>query len=419
MKIVILLILILCPLHLCAQRTEWDIDHEVVRNELSNTHYLIGQQALWYFSTYDYAVAENYFRYYFSCVDHGNVTDFDLKVLYAYAYNYFLQGNEKSGLKLLSAAAESGYVPACEDYRILSECRTIGHNILSKKSYDYEFEQIRKRYQPFATLNVSRPSEFWEQVASCDRNLTEIRQLLKTEHIPKTLYRALGSIKGAESGMEEYLRECHPHEAGRLEDNLTMSLFESHGKIKELRVYPANVENAFATPYGQIYLTDALVRLYHGHKFLLLGVCAHEATHFCCQHSLVAQWNQEKKVQKNTVLAGIAIGLNAVLQIASGISGSSADFSSLNDSIIDICSMDAFYFQYRYGREQEIEADMVAYRFCEAIGLGGYAYIMALQLLGNGTGYMKASRTSDHPTNNYRVALLKYIYQKEHPEVRR
>lgn len=56
----------------------------------------------------------------------------------------------------------------------------------------------------------------------------------------------------------------------------------------------------------------------------------------------------------------------------------------------------------------------MAYRFCESIGLGGYAYIIALELLGNRQGYLKPDKTSDHPTNTYRIGLLKHLYSLEH-----
>ena len=48
------------------------------------------------------------------------------------------------------------------------------------------------------------------------------------------------------------------------------------------------------------------------------------------------------------------------------------------------------------------------------MGIGGYAYIMALQLLGDGNGYLQTSKDSDHPTNAFRIGLLKYLYAQEH-----
>ena len=49
------------------------------------------------------------------------------------------------------------------------------------------------------------------------------------------------------------------------------------------------------------------------------------------------------------------------------------------------------------------------------MGIGGYVYIMALQLLGDEKGTMVSAKDSDHPTNAYRIGLLKYLYAQEHP----
>ena len=74
------------------------------------------------------------------------------------------------------------------------------------------------------------------------------------------------------------------------------------------------------------------------------------------------------------------------------------------------------FYQFKYSRSQEIEADLAAYRFCEAMGLGGYTYIMALQLIcdKNEEKVLKAKKSDTHPTTLYRIFLLKYLFNKEH-----
>ena len=92
----------------------------------------------------------------------------------------------------------------------------------------------------------------------------------------------------------------------------------------------------------------------------------------------------------------------------------------MNNNLINLSYMidyafekNSYYFQFKYSREQELEADLIAYRYCEIMGIGGYAYILALELLGDDFGSLKAEKQSDHPTIAYRVAFLKYIYEKE------
>ena len=88
----------------------------------------------------------------------------------------------------------------------------------------------------------------------------------------------------------------------------------------------------------------------------------------------------------------------------------------ISEGLIEAFEKDAYYFKFKYTRNQEIESDIIAYRFCEAMGISGYAYIMALQLLGDSDVYLRASSTSDHPTTAYRILLLKYLFEKDHPK---
>ena len=66
-------------------------------------------------------------------------------------------------------------------------------------------------------------------------------------------------------------------------------------------------------------------------------------------------------------------------------------------------------FHYKYDREQEIEADIVAYRFLEWIGIDPAEFIMALERtnLDNLTG--AGEKDSDHPSTEFRVGLLKQL----------
>ena len=120
----------------------------------------------------------------------------------------------------------------------------------------------------------------------------------------------------------------------------------------------------------------------------------------------------------------IAAGLYAATMTASAIYGAnngvSYNSSFYNNMAVTATNLyrtiygTALYFQFKYAREQEIESDLIAYRFCEAIGIGGYAYIMALQLLDENDLYMRVDKTDNHPTLGYRIAFLKYIYSMEH-----
>lgn len=327
--------------------------------------------------------------------------------LYEWAYNKMYQGEEKLALGLLRMSADCGNEEASDDYQILSQSPTFAKDFEFKKSIIREFE---KYISELATrqLTIGVQSSFWNDVQNTNEKYKDLQAVLDKSKQPNTLKKALSEMNTNRYFVESSLKEFQPYNVGDFEKSLDNQLCGNETFLRELRVYPAAYPNAFATPFGQVYLTEGLVRLYHFNKNLLIGVCAHEATHYLCQHSLVGLWQQKKKEKKNKILAGVAVGLNTVAQagVAMYAASSGVEYSQdywdnwaesvngINNSFIQAFKEDAFYFQFKYARQQEIEADLMAYRFCESIGLGGYAYIIALELLGDGQGYLKPDKTS-------------------------
>lgn len=172
-------------------------------------------------------------------------------------------------------------------------------------------------------------------------------------------------------------------------------------------------------------MTSALVNRCLNSQQLLLGICAHEMTHYLCQHSLVELWQTYKKERSNQIWGGIAAGLYvagmSAAAVATSYSGSSYSDSFYNNigrtgtQLFEAIADASHYYKFKYSRSQEIEADITAYRFCEAIGIGGYSYIMALQLIfDDGVVIMKTRKSDTHPTLTYRIELLKHLFNKEH-----
>ena len=92
-------------------------------------------------------------------------------------------------------------------------------------------------------------------------------------------------------------------------------------------------------------------------------------------------------------------------------------YSSNNQAIINFFDNKSYFYGFKYSREQELEADLIAYRYLEAIGLGGYAMIMALEMLNDPSDNQEDIATNDHPTTQYRIEFLKYIYAIEHQNI--
>ena len=400
--------------------------------------YYLGILASCLHQKYEFAKADTVYTQYLNTILQSEnltidkVSNSEYKILlsyklYEWAYNSMFQGDEKSGLGLLRMSADCGNEEAWADYQILSKSPTFAKEFEFKKSMIREFEkyisQLGTRQLTFGMQN-----SFWHDVQNTNEDYKKLQAVLDKSKQPSTLKKALSEMETNRYFVETKLKEFQPYQANDFEKSLENQLCGNQTFLKELRVYPAVSPNAFATPFGQVYLTDGLVMLYHFNKNLLIGICAHEATHFLCQHSLIGLWKQNKKEQRNKIWTGILVGLNTAIQTGAAVCAAtsgveySQDYwdnwaesvSGVNNSFIQAFKEDAFYFQFKYARQQEIEADLMAYRFCESIGLGGYAYIIALELLGNRQGYIKPDKTSDHPTNTYRIGLLKHLYSLEH-----
>ena len=386
-------------------------------------------------NSHSYAKAEEMYEKYFDAsVSEDNLTRSNIFLseykelyggkLYNYAYNFFFQGKEEDGMEQLYLAKKCGNESAAEDYKILSSCPTFAVNIEYKKSAINEIQTTLEQLDIYDSQSNNNPSAFWNGVQTSNASLIELNTALKKEKRPGTLETALNQLGTQQSLTEFELCNLNPLDTDELGKYLVLSLCGDEPFLKELRIFPKEEANAFATPYGHIYLTTGLITKYHFNKNLLLGVCAHEVAHYICKHQLVALWKQAKKEKKNRILAGISAGLNTAVQGAAAMYGASSGMhyddsywesvKKNNNDMIQSFQEKAYYFQFKYGRSQEIESDIIAYRFLEHIGIGGYAYIMALQLLSGGDPYEKISKDSDHPTTNFRVGLLKYLYSKEH-----
>lgn len=351
--------------------------------------------------------------------------------LYDYAFNSFFMGDESKGMDLLYLSSRCGYEWAQQDYNHLSNCATVMMDMDLKQKYVNQFigyiDSYDFRYHHSPNSNVNVAEDFWSRLLKENTAYLELQTEMDKDRKRKMLSKALDEIASGRADMQYYLlTKCNPYQVSDIEANLLEQLVGDNTHVlSDFRIYPADDPNAFATPYGHIYLTSGLVLKYHFNDNLLLGVCAHEMTHSICQHSLVNLWKQYEKERKNEIIGGIAAGLYAATMTATAMYGASNGVTydqSYFDGIVynstnlyTAINAAAFYFQFKYSRAQEIESDLMAYRFCEAVGIGGYAYIMALQLLGENDLYMKADKTSDHPTLSHRVAFLKWLYHSEHP----
>lgn len=184
---------------------------------------------------------------------------------------------------------------------------------------------------------------------------------------------------------------------------------------EQVNAFCALKEKGFA-----ICLTTALLDQKGVNYNIIIGYIAHEFAHGALLHHIRGLYAEAKERRKNELLGGIAVGLNAVAAglnaYTAGMTGTSYDNTSYLDAIENIdnkIKISTLKYSFKYSREQEIEADLFAYRFLENLGCAE-EFINGLRILGSQYDSLY-SEYSDHPTISQRINFLKFV--QDHPEL--
>lgn len=280
-----------------------------------------------------------------------------------------------------------------------------------------KFEKIIKAYDvaPLLKTPGKTPASFWQQIEEGHVGLNKYKHALKRKK--KTAVEANYELNMALAKVETQYDDRE-----YIDDSTTQSMLTNLRDIIEgepdrrlqFHLVWGFTPNAYCTPRGHIYIYHTLVRAYSQDPEMLIGVCAHEAAHYYLMHSARHLWAEKRNERKNNILAGISIGMMA---FADGMAAGNAAYYGQSyqsnlapfiNSVLYCTEYDNIMYHFRYGREQELEADMVAYRFLEYVGLDPKMYVRALVALGieNDTTY---DEQSDHPSISYRVDFLTYL----------
>lgn len=283
-----------------------------------------------------------------------------------------------------------------------------------------KFDKLIEKYdviQYIQGLDNKKPELFWDAIWKNNKTLTKVSKALKKETpcataAKKSLYDAYISCKSyfdklVQSDSLEFVADTMI---------LRMELRKIFPDIK-MTIINSNEVNAFTTPEGHIYITDSLLLVKDIYYEQLLGICAHEAAHFFLQHTLCEAYDIERELNENKIIAGIASSVNIMANAYAQANGA-ADNSSWdtleknNSSLYEWAKNEAYgRFRYKYSREQEIEADIIAYRFLEWLGEGGQNYIDALKAIGTDEDKYYSDE-SDHPKISFRINFLEYLSHK-------
>lgn len=182
----------------------------------------------------------------------------------------------------------------------------------------------------------------------------------------------------------------------------------------EIHVFPDNEFNASTYPTGFICINTGLIDKLDTME--IVAVVAHEIEHYVAKHSLNGIYAVKKRERNNKMWAELAGAVAATAYAYAGAQNAQYASTSNNQYMQNIIlasgmfEKDAYLatskYKMRYSREQEIEADIAAYRFLEFIGADPMSMIKVLDKIANLEGYKKTSSNDDHPSGIYRKNIL-------------
>ncbi|MBD5248236.1 MAG: M48 family metalloprotease [Barnesiella sp.] len=184
----------------------------------------------------------------------------------------------------------------------------------------------------------------------------------------------------------------------------------------EVNSFNALTEDSFA-----ICLTSGLLNRKGMTREILIGIIANEFTHGALQHRLRGLYSGAKERRKNELSASIASGLNAFASgFEAGLSGNTQDRTYnylLDKDLKDKAKTSTAKYVFDYTKEQEYEADIVAFRFIEYMFGNGEDYLNALRIIGSVYNHLSSDVISqeDIITASSRINFIKYVQQ--HPEL--
>ena len=200
--------------------------------------------------------------------------------------------------------------------------------------------------------------------------------------------------------------------------------------IKSIRLDASETKNAFVYPDGTICITSSL--FYSLKPEELLGILAHEMAHYVLEHALISCFKVEKRERNNRIAAAVLSSVNVIAHASIQANGgiNSEDQEEYWDNVnkqteLFFKSFDVMSerYKYRYSREQEMEADIVAYRFLQYMGYNPRHYINALGKILDfdisnpsiegiealSYDYHDKDEYSTHPSILERCVMLEYI----------
>lgn len=267
-------------------------------------------------------------------------------------------------------------------------------------------------------LEKNTPQEFWQIISRGTRQY--LKFINSNEGKDKIMKKAQSQIENIQKFYPQY-DESVIEQAQSYCDSLLLRMGipkEIFGKKCTLHIVNSYDVNAFCalTEDGfAICLTTALIRHKGVNDNIIMGYIAHEYAHGILMHHLKGYYAEFKKERRNKVVAGITMAVSAVGDglgaYSAGMAGITYQPNTTPEFIVNIqrqAKLETMLYALSFQCEQEFEADLIAYRFMENLGLGEES-INGLRILSTAYDSLYDSLYSDHPSTTDRINFLKFV----------
>lgn len=272
------------------------------------------------------------------------------------------------------------------------------------------------------SLKSDNPKDFWESMINNNltfqKFLSDIQQNRGAEKEAKYLVAQVPKfdIKYREEVVEEFQDECD-------------RIFKRLGNVEGIEhcVVEDKTVNAFTTYSNDGMVVGLNLGLWGAKGMtdeILIGIAAHEYAHAHLFHILKQAYGDAKRKRRNNLIEGLAIATASAGHAIGNFLIADAGIEPTDDKVLleqaynlsKSYHEDLIKYHYKFSRELELEADLVAYRFLEWAGIGGENYIEAIKLMGaHSPENYSDDDESDHPSHRERIEFLTYVMN--HPEI--
>lgn len=266
-------------------------------------------------------------------------------------------------------------------------------------------------------MTGNNPTLFWRAVLDGNELLAKFeKNIRKNKGAEKEAIKTFSELPRFYSQYDETLL---PDFQPLCDSLLVVNGIADSGLNCSFHIVSSPVSNVFMvlTDDGlSVCMTDELLGRKGVTFAVVTGYVAHEFVHGALQHGLRRCYDAALKRRKDEVAMGIALGCYAFAAgLNSNTTNNMAYYLYLQDKSQDVESLQkrTAGLQLIYSREQEYEADLIAFRFMQFLGCED-EYIEGLRILGNSYD-MQYSSFEDHLSIPARISFLKYVQQ--HPEL--